>query len=77
MIRSMTALIAYLRLCRNLPWRLLWHLAGCDGYVFAFVVLTRREAEISSRAVTGFPFNVQTDPMYNGSTMCFLGTALW
>ncbi|KAJ3572346.1 hypothetical protein NP233_g3148 [Leucocoprinus birnbaumii] len=27
--------------------------------------------------VTGFPFNVLENPMYVGSTMCFLGTALW
>ncbi|KAF4611791.1 hypothetical protein D9613_004007 [Agrocybe pediades] len=27
--------------------------------------------------VEGFPFNVLRDPMYVGSTMCFLATALW
>ncbi|GJE89153.1 phosphatidylethanolamine N-methyltransferase family protein [Phanerochaete sordida] len=27
--------------------------------------------------VEGFPFNVLRDPMYVGSTMCFLGVALW
>ncbi|KAG8950724.1 Phosphatidyl-N-methylethanolamine N-methyltransferase [Tulasnella sp. 424] len=27
--------------------------------------------------VEGFPLNIMRDPMYNGSTMCFLGTALW
>lgn len=27
--------------------------------------------------VTAFPFNVNDNPMYNGSTLCFLGTALW
>lgn len=27
--------------------------------------------------VTGFPFNVTSSPMYYGSTMSFLGTALW
>jgi len=27
--------------------------------------------------VTGFPFNVTAAPMYWGSTMSFLGTALW
>jgi phosphatidylethanolamine N-methyltransferase len=27
--------------------------------------------------VTGFPFNVTNSPMYWGSTMSFLGTALW
>lgn len=27
--------------------------------------------------VTGFPFNVLNDPMYVGSAMAFLGTALW
>lgn len=27
--------------------------------------------------VTSFPFNVNNNPMYNGSTLCFLGTALW
>ncbi|KAI8059610.1 phospholipid methyltransferase-domain-containing protein [Gongronella butleri] len=27
--------------------------------------------------VTGFPFNVTEDPMYTGSTLSFLATALW
>lgn len=27
--------------------------------------------------VTGFPFNFNDNPMYNGSTLCFLGTSLW
>ncbi|ORZ38454.1 phospholipid methyltransferase-domain-containing protein, partial [Catenaria anguillulae PL171] len=27
--------------------------------------------------VTDFPFNVMENPMYTGSTMCFIGTALW
>ncbi|KAF9165859.1 Phosphatidyl-N-methylethanolamine N-methyltransferase [Actinomortierella ambigua] len=27
--------------------------------------------------VTSFPFNVNDNPMYNGSVMVFLGTALW
>lgn len=27
--------------------------------------------------VTGFPFNVTASPMYYGSTMSFLGTAIW
>eukprot|EP00762_Andalucia_godoyi_P001677 ANDGO_07089.mRNA.1 Phosphatidyl-N-methylethanolamine N-methyltransferase len=27
--------------------------------------------------VTGFPFNVTSDPMYNGSSLCFVGSALW
>jgi methylene-fatty-acyl-phospholipid synthase len=27
--------------------------------------------------VTGFPFNVTNNPMYYGSTLSFLGTALW
>lgn len=27
--------------------------------------------------VTGFPFNVMSDPMYWGSSMCFVGVALW
>jgi phosphatidylethanolamine N-methyltransferase len=27
--------------------------------------------------VTDFPFNVLDNPMYIGSTMCFLGTAVW
>lgn len=27
--------------------------------------------------VVGFPFNVNDNPMYNGSTLCFIGTALW
>ncbi|PLW11837.1 hypothetical protein PCASD_19100 [Puccinia coronata f. sp. avenae] len=26
--------------------------------------------------VQGFPFNLTSSPMYNGSTLCFLGTAL-
>jgi phosphatidylethanolamine N-methyltransferase len=27
--------------------------------------------------VTGFPFNITDAPMYHGSTLSFLGTALW
>jgi len=27
--------------------------------------------------VEGFPFNILRDPMYVGSTMCFVATALW
>lgn len=27
--------------------------------------------------VVGFPFNINDNPMYNGSTLCFLGTGLW
>lgn len=27
--------------------------------------------------VEGFPFNLLSDPMYDGSTMCFAATALW
>ena len=27
--------------------------------------------------VEGFPFNVLENPMYVGSTLCFLATALW
>jgi len=27
--------------------------------------------------VTGFPFNVSNDPMYDGATLCFLGQAIW
>jgi methylene-fatty-acyl-phospholipid synthase len=30
-----------------------------------------------SHRVTSFPFNVLEDPMYVGSTMAFLGTAIW
>lgn len=30
-----------------------------------------------SHRITSFPFNLMTDPMYDGSTLCFLGTALW
>jgi len=26
--------------------------------------------------VNGFPFNITSSPMYNGSTLCFLATAL-
>ncbi|KAJ2038743.1 Phosphatidyl-N-methylethanolamine N-methyltransferase [Coemansia sp. S3946] len=32
---------------------------------------------LMSERVTGFPFNVLENPMYVGSTMSFLGTALW
>lgn len=32
---------------------------------------------LMSHRVTGFPFDIMRDPMYNGSTMCFLATALW
>lgn len=27
--------------------------------------------------VTGFPFNLTNNPMYNGSTLMFLATSLW
>lgn len=27
--------------------------------------------------VTGFPFNISSSPMYDGSALSFLGTALW
>ena len=27
--------------------------------------------------VTGFPFNITTHPMYNGSVLSFIGTSLW
>jgi methylene-fatty-acyl-phospholipid synthase len=32
---------------------------------------------LMDKMVTGFPFNVMDNPMYNGSTMCFLGHSLW
>ena len=32
---------------------------------------------LMSHRVEGFPFNVLRDPMYVGSTMCFLAGALW
>ncbi|KAK6461397.1 methylene-fatty-acyl-phospholipid synthase [Scheffersomyces coipomensis] len=32
---------------------------------------------LMTERVTGFPFNINDNPMYNGSTLCFLGTALW
>jgi phosphatidylethanolamine N-methyltransferase len=32
---------------------------------------------LMSHRVTSFPFNIMENPMYNGSTLCFLGTALW
>ncbi|KAI3633486.1 hypothetical protein MIR68_008433 [Amoeboaphelidium protococcarum] len=32
---------------------------------------------LMSHRVTAFPFNVMNNPMYNGSTLVFLGTALW
>ncbi|EMG45462.1 OPI3 Phosphatidyl-N-methylethanolamine N-methyltransferase [Candida maltosa Xu316] len=32
---------------------------------------------LMTKRVTGFPFNINDNPMYNGSTLCFLGTALW
>lgn len=32
---------------------------------------------LKDEMVTGFPFNVTSSPMYSGSTMSFLGTALW
>ena len=30
-----------------------------------------------SKRVEGFPFNILTDPMYDGSTLCFASGALW
>ena len=32
---------------------------------------------LMTRRVTGFPFNVLNDPMYIGSFLSHLGTALW
>jgi len=32
---------------------------------------------LMDKMVTGFPFNFMDNPMYNGSTMCFLGHSLW
>ncbi|KAI5965193.1 OPI3 [Candida pseudojiufengensis] len=32
---------------------------------------------LMNERVTGFPFNINNNPMYNGSTLCFLATALW
>lgn len=32
---------------------------------------------LMNERVTGFPFNVSNNPMYHGSTLCFLASALW
>lgn len=32
---------------------------------------------LMNHRVEGFPFNVLSDPMYVGSTLCFAATALW
>ncbi|KAF9258768.1 phospholipid methyltransferase [Marasmius fiardii PR-910] len=32
---------------------------------------------LQKKRVTQFPFNVLNDPMYVGSTMCFVGASLW
>lgn len=32
---------------------------------------------LMDRRVTSFPFTVSNNPMYHGSTLSFLGTALW
>ncbi|ESK84394.1 methylene-fatty-acyl-phospholipid synthase [Moniliophthora roreri MCA 2997] len=32
---------------------------------------------LQKRRVTGFPFNILKHPMYTGSTLCFVGAALW
>lgn len=32
---------------------------------------------LMNERVTSFPFNINDNPMYNGLTLCFLGTALW
>ncbi|KAI9092155.1 methylene-fatty-acyl-phospholipid synthase-like protein [Phlyctochytrium arcticum] len=32
---------------------------------------------LMEKRVTGFPFNVVENPMYFGSTLCFLGASLW
>ncbi|KAJ8088101.1 Phosphatidyl-N-methylethanolamine N-methyltransferase [Marasmius tenuissimus] len=32
---------------------------------------------LQKERVTQFPFNILNDPMYVGSTMCFIGAALW
>ncbi|KAG7878076.1 hypothetical protein KL925_004661 [Ogataea polymorpha] len=32
---------------------------------------------LKDERITDFPFSVLDNPMYDGSTLCFLGTALW
>ncbi len=32
---------------------------------------------LMDKMVTGFPFNILDNPMYIGSTMCFLAHSLW
>jgi len=32
---------------------------------------------LMNHRVEGFPFNILSDPMYDGSTMCFAAAALW
>ncbi|ODV84971.1 hypothetical protein CANARDRAFT_234774 [[Candida] arabinofermentans NRRL YB-2248] len=32
---------------------------------------------LKDERITDFPFNVLDNPMYDGSTLCFLGTGLW
>lgn len=32
---------------------------------------------LMDKRVEGFPFNVLENPMYSGSTLCFIASALW
>ncbi|KAG0372890.1 Phosphatidyl-N-methylethanolamine N-methyltransferase [Mortierella sp. AD032] len=47
---------------------LFWNILARRGDYFGILMDTR---------VTSFPFNINDDPMYNGTTLMCLGTALW
>lgn len=49
----------------------MWSLGVTGTYLGDYFGILMKER------VTGFPFSVNNNPMYNGSTLCFLGTALW
>ncbi|KAI9146317.1 phospholipid methyltransferase-domain-containing protein [Paraphysoderma sedebokerense] len=49
----------------------MWRLGITGTYLGDYFGILMKER------VTSFPFNVMENPMYNGSTMVFLGTALW
>lgn len=49
----------------------MWALGVTGTYLGDYFGILMKERVVS------FPFNVNDNPMYNGSALCFLGTALW
>lgn len=49
----------------------MWALGVTGTYLGDYFGILMKERVVS------FPFNINNNPMYNGSTLCFLGTALY